>query len=127
MRFDIGGTTAATVFQAGAGYHDTIIMNGGNTIFLNGLLEVNMIDGFASTISNSDTFNIINAGVSGAFTNLVGGRITTAGNEGSFLVSAAGSGLQLSDWQAVPIPEPGTYALLAGLLGLSCVMMRRRK
>jgi hypothetical protein len=25
------------------------------------------------------------------------------------------------------IPEPGTYALMAGLLGLTSVMLRRRK
>ncbi|MEC8190463.1 MAG: PEP-CTERM sorting domain-containing protein [Verrucomicrobiota bacterium] len=46
---------------------------------------------------------------------------------GNFVTGGADIGAGAVDaYQLVPVPEPSTFALLGGLLALTCVMLRRR-
>jgi hypothetical protein len=87
-----------------------------------GTLTVSLINGYSPTTGT--TFNLINAGSYGgvfAVVNLPGlapglawdsSALASAGN-----LSVTGSA----------VPEPGTYALLAGGAGLAAALVRRRR
>jgi hypothetical protein len=130
MRFDIGGTSDSTAFDAGSGFYDRLIVNPNVNLNLGGSrLDIYVVDGFENDSITISGFNqdIININTTGTFGNVIfGERLNTADGKGSFIVTRNGSnGIHLSDW--VAIPEPGTYALLAGLTGLSLVALRRRR
>lgn len=80
---------------------------GGNTY--------NLTDGATSdiTVSGNDFFG----GIDEAFT--AGQRIT--------LSISGGTNFTLENFTVTVVPEPGSYALLAGFMGLTSVMLRRRK
>ncbi len=46
---------------------------------------------------------------------------------GMFVDDDGRDGLKLNSFEYVAVPEPGTFALLAGALGLGLVMLRRRR
>lgn len=115
LEIEIGGTTQGTQY-------DLLSEAGTVPLTLGGQLLVRFADGFESTIQPSGSFTIVasNAAITGAFDNLVGGRIFTTDGFGSFAVSVSGSNVILG---AFTVPEPSTAALLcSGLL----VFRRRR-
>ncbi|WOO39926.1 hypothetical protein [Rubellicoccus peritrichatus] len=132
-QIDIGGTNVATgsVYQDPAGFYD-LVFSGNSSITVGGDLEVSFIDGFAGSISNSDTFNIIQSNASGdrilgSFDNVTfGARLNTSGGEGSFLVTLVNNQfVRLSDYQA--IPEASHFALTGGLLALAALVILRKR
>jgi len=116
LQFELGGTAQ------GSGYNFVLVTNG--LVTLNGLLRVGFINGFATNVLNSDTFTLLTAGtVNGAFDDVLSGqRLTTDGDEGSFLVAYSGNDLVLSDYEVVP--EPATRGLL--VMGIGALLARRR-
>jgi autotransporter family porin len=122
IRIELGGTTQGTQY-------DLLSEAGTIPLTLAGTLSVSFLNGFESTVQASDTFTIIasNQAITGAFTNLVGGRIEaddSFGNlAGTFALNLAGNNVTLGSW--IPVPEPATGAL--GLLGLPLLMLRVRR
>ncbi len=97
LSVDIGGTTQASAFQTGQ--YDYLSVTG--TASLGGQLRVALMPGFVP--SNAAAFTIVNAstGLTGAFANAAfNSRVTTAGGEGSFLVTQAGNTVRLSDYRS---------------------------
>lgn len=85
----IGGLTAGTDY-------DWIKQTGTKSVTLGGYLHVQLINGFASSVSNSNTFDIITSGhpILGSFANVASGsRLATDNGEGSFLVTYAGQNM----------------------------------
>ena len=78
---DIGGTTAASVFQVGSGSYDQILVTG--TTALNGRLNVSLINGYTPPSDTTTLFAVLKGNtaatstVTGAFTNQV---VATSGN-----------------------------------------------
>lgn len=103
--FEIDGTTRGVD-------HDAVDVTG--TLNLNGTLEI--LFGFTPGIS--DTFNLFNAGsINGDFSSIT---FLNSGFDGSF--DAATGVLSLT-----AIPEPSTYAAIAGIIMFGLVLYRRRK
>ncbi len=101
LNIDLGGITQATAFQTGQ--YDYLTVSGTTT--LAGNLTVKLIGGF--TPANATTFTVLNSTgtLSGAFENVAfGSRITTAGAEGTFLVTQSGNTVRLSDYKAALTP-----------------------
>jgi hypothetical protein len=100
LAFDIGGTTASTAWKdaASSGKHDKLTATGSGAVVLGGTLNVSLIDSFVPT--NADVFYILDGpgGVSGTFTNLIGGRIILTGGD-SFAVTIDGTSVFLSNYQ----------------------------
>ena len=86
---------------------------------------MSFLNGFESTVQASDLFTILasNQAITGAFANLVGGRIDTTDGFGSFAVNLAGNNVTLGSW--IPVPEPATAALAVG--GMLPLLWRRRR
>jgi hypothetical protein len=114
----IGGT------NQGANY-DFLTVSG--TVALGGDLEILFANGFQSSITGGDVFEILDAGsLSGSFLNVINGRVETDDGYGSFLVQLlAGPNdteeLELSDFEATP--EPGGI----GFVCFAAVALRRRR
>ena len=95
LAIDIGGTTAASVFQEApaSSKFDTVQVNGTGTAILGGKLNVSLVDSFTPT--NANTFKIVStasAGRSGTFANTAaanggGVRVALANGLSSFLVT----------------------------------------
>ncbi|MBP7948226.1 MAG: hypothetical protein KA004_01130 [Verrucomicrobiales bacterium] len=91
---------------------------------LGGKLQVSLWEGAAATPGFADrTFTIIRCpDVSGSFSNgPPGGRIATAGGEGTFLVSHTAAGVTLSAYQPLPAGPPHTLAAWKAHFGISAV------
>ena len=72
LAIDLGGTTAATTLQSGGTNYDFISVSGAT--LLDGALNVSLINSFTPTPTDSFTILTSSNGVSGAFTNLLGGN-----------------------------------------------------
>jgi hypothetical protein len=120
--FEIGGT------NAGADY-DRLNVAGATT--LGGTLTLTFAYEFQSSVTNANTFTLLNAGtISGSFLNVANGqRLATLDNFGSFQVNY-GSGSAFAPNLLVlsaftPVPEPATYALFG--VGLAALLALRRR
>ena len=103
----LGGTTAAGSFHDTMVKYDNLTATG--TVQLGGTLNISLRSGY--TPANTDTFTIVTGtgGVSGAFTNLSGGKVTLAGgatmnvavNANTVVLSSytAGVGTTYASWQ----------------------------
>jgi hypothetical protein len=134
LSIELGGTAAGTQYDQLAVKGATIdavtgwsIQADDATVNLDGTLEVALINGFAATISASDSFTVLTAGdINGYFDNAtpVTGNVATLvlGSGDQFDVTYNDTSVVLSNFQSVP--EPGVMSLLAvGSLGL----LRRRR
>lgn len=93
LAIDLGSATIATAFQSGAAFYDTVVLATANqALTLGGKLNVSLINGFGSTITSANTFNIITGATSntGTFTNVnaVTNRVNLVNSNGTL---AAGS------------------------------------
>lgn len=115
---ELGGTTPGTG-------HDQVIENGltsvpANAFARNGTLTVRFKNGFQYTALSTDTFTILtsNQNTTGQFSNVSGGRITTADWKGTFAINAAGTtSVVLSDYQAytdLDVEQPAGNELADG-------------
>lgn len=122
LLIDLGGRTQGSTY-------DYLDVRGNVT--LAGTLSLRFVNGFEGSILSTDTFTILNAGVSGgltgAFANVLSGqRLVTSDGLGSFEVNYGLDGVTLSNFQAVP--EPETYVLLGiGFAAVVAITRRRRR
>ncbi len=100
LQFEIGGTTAGTQY-------DVLTEAGTVALNLNGTLSVSLINGFNISITSANTFSIINSNqaITGMFSNVAAGRVTTVDGMGSFTVNTIGNNVILGDFQAIPEPS----------------------
>ena len=95
-------------------------------VTLAGTLGISLADGF--TASASDVINILtsSSSLTGAFANVADGdTIITSDGGGSFTVSLTGSSVQLTNFVATAIPEPGSLVFAMGFA--AGVFLRRRR
>ena len=97
-------------------------VNVGGTLTADGTLTVSLINGFSPVTGSS--FQLLQAGTfSGTFATVNLPALTPGLSWDSSLLASAGTiGVTGS-----AIPEPGTYALIAGCAGLAVAVMRRRR
>ncbi|MDQ6913981.1 MAG: thrombospondin type 3 repeat-containing protein, partial [Verrucomicrobiota bacterium] len=128
FKIEIGGHTPGTEY-------DQVIQHstGSGGVTLNGVLDLSIVNGFQSSIANSDSFSILTSDVplSGAFTNVASGsRVNTVDGAGSFRVDYSGTSVVVSQFQGAPLPiitsipfetVPNRYitVLGVGLLGVT--------
>ena len=85
--------------------------------------DLSGLDWFAVTNSGTPGSGIATFAASSTATTTVFDTVSSIG----YLVEGSANGLRMGSFDAVAIPEPGTFALLAGALGLAAVMLRRRR
>lgn len=99
----------------------------GGSINAVGYLDFQFNDQAGSYIEFTTIGGSFTAAYGGAYTDFSAVKDDTAGN----FVNNSGGTLQFVDnggtFTVTAIPEPGTSALIGGLLTLSCVMLRRRR
>ncbi len=119
VEIELGGTTPGSEYD---------VLVGLDLFDLDGGLNVSFINGFQSSILNSDTFTIIDAGtLTGTFAGLSNGTVfTTADGFGQFTINYTGTQVQLGNFQSISaVPEPGALAVSG--LALTCMMFYRRR
>lgn len=117
---DIAGSTQGVDY-------DFLSISGNAT--LGGALSVNVTEAFRGTISPAATFTVVTAAnVTGAFTNAApGARFWANDLQSSFVVNYTTTGVTLTNFQIVPIPEPSTWALMIAGLGVIAVSLWRKR
>lgn len=112
----------------GTGF-DVVEVDGSATIDVaDTILDVRFLNGFANTISATDSFTVLTAagGLSGEFDGLVDGtRFMTSDGLGSFQISYTTNSIVLGNFVAT-IPEPVAAPFLAAML-IGCFLNRRRR
>ena len=113
----------------GASSFDTI---GAQSIGLNGSLAVAFANGFQFAVQPNETFTLLStvntSGLTGTFSGLVNGsRLVTEDGLGSFQINYSSNALTLSQFQALAVPEPSTYALIGCGVVVLFVAHRRRR
>ena len=101
--FNLGGLTQGSQYG---------FLNVNGTATLGGQLVLSFVNGFQTSVTNSDTFTLLisSSAFVGAFTNIASGRrLTTSGGFGTFLVTYTGSNLVLTD-----LPRRDPLRRLAG-------------
>jgi len=107
FQLDIGGLTAGTQF-------DFLKVNG--QAFLDGTLDISLINGFVPLVGDTFTFLVTDPGVFDVFATVNGLDI---GNGEFFAVIYNPDSVELMVNGQRPVPEPGTFLLLgSGLLSL---------
>ena len=100
LAIDIGGTNRANAFVNATNYYDFVGVSGSAT--LAGNLSVNLLNNFVPAATNSFTVLTNSSGLSGAFTNVVNGRVPVANYAGgSFLVVTSVTSLVFSNFQVL--------------------------
>ncbi|CAA6692447.1 MULTISPECIES: PEP-CTERM sorting domain-containing protein [unclassified Lentimonas] len=138
-----GSIGIALVTDAASGRPNSMsfVQDGGSTVAQTSLgvaepSQASILDGFtiSMTLNSDDTWSAFSSGLSADFSE--SGSLTDA--NGNFLYSdltsvSTNTSIQggelsytLDSVTLTTVPEPSSYALLAGLLGLSYVMVRRR-
>jgi hypothetical protein len=114
LDIEIGGTTAGTQYD---------VVNISGALVFNGGLSVRFLNGFASTVQASDTFDIVTAGAPIA-TALNGTRVSLFGTNGSFEVQLvnAGKTLRLANYQTIGPITFSSWASSYGLTGAAAAM-----
>ena len=120
--FELGGTSRSTLVNNGDGYYDAIDITGG--IFtLAGMITVSSWNGFTSTASQGDSFQLFNSSV--------GITTTESGYSFNFDGAPLAAGLSwdtstfLTNGTITVIPEPGTAGVVATFL--AAALLRRRR
>jgi hypothetical protein len=129
LAIDLGGPTQASAFTNALNNYDFVSVSG--TAALGGSLRVNLINNFSNSLAATNTFTILTAGgLSGAFTNVTGGRVPVANySGGSFLVVTSAMSVVLTNFYAAASPPPvingfqitGNNLVIAGTSGGSGV------
>jgi hypothetical protein len=115
----IGSTAALNATIDGTGF-STINVSSGTTIGTGSTFSLTLGTGFSATVGQ--VFTIINgSAITGAFTGLAEGGTLTGGGY-TFSASYLGNAFTLTT-----VPEPATWALLAGSLTTLVVFRRRRQ
>lgn len=101
LQIELGGTTPGTQY-------DQVVQQSTGTggVTLGGKLDIAFVNGFESTVQNSDTFTILasDLALSGAFSNVANGnRLHVSNGSGSFRVNTNGNNVVLSGFQAAPL------------------------
>jgi PKD repeat protein len=116
LAVDLGGATPANAFTNAASYYDYVSVSG--TASLGGSLKVSLINNFQNTISSNATFTVLTAagGLSGAFTNVVGGRVPVANVPGgSFQVVTSATSVILSNYNRQTVAADFTASPTTGV------------
>ena len=116
IQIEIGGLAQGTQF-------DLLTEAGTLALNLNGTLRVSLINAFTPGAANSFTVITSNQGITGAFANVVSGRIATAGGEGTFQVVVSGNSVVLNNFA---VPEPSSALLLAAGAGMLALNRKRK-
>jgi len=95
----------------------------GNADLTGATVEFSLINGYAPQLGDTFTFLLVGGGLTGMFTTLVDN--TGLGLTLNDLALVDG-GMRLT-MPASAVPEPSTYAILAGLVALGCVVFVRQR
>ena len=114
----------------GATEFDSVVVNSLGESLVSGNLAVSLLGGFTPGATDVFEFLSINLDLGAPdspidFANVaIGDRILTSDGGGSFLVELTGTGVQLTNFEAVP--EPGTLSFAIAIAG-GIFLRRRRK
>ncbi len=114
LTIDLGGTSQANAFTNAPNYFDFVSVSG--VAALGGNLSVRLINNFVPATNNSFTILTASGGVSGAFANVIGGRVPVANYAGgSFLVVTTATSVVLTNFSvAISAPPVLSGVVLSG-------------
>jgi hypothetical protein len=113
LAIDLGGTNQANAFQNGVTNFDFVSVSGNTT--LGGTLNVNLINNFIPDPTNSFTILTNGGSLSGAFTNVVNGRVAVTNIAGGSLAVVTNSKSVVLTNFTVIVP-PTSPPILSGVI-----------